>query len=656
MANHKQDGSNLINIEYSTGKCGTQCEQCFVNYGQQGMATCLNWSAPGFEKPRQYAAAEARKYARSHPGHEIYNPGLAPDPSQVLLPAAGKYRAVTKLPKDFQMLRWAIPSKGKPGFWQIPVKVAREPWVVKKHRARCYMFDEVEGIEQLGVMPIFLRVSSMSDSSRAPAEWIRQVREAWGDHCFFNSAIRTIDWAMHHPVQRAVLDEYHKLVVTTNSGQQRPPLFMPRTVRVKPAGRGASKARVEKGKSLRYRVEKRRQRWIATHDQVRGSMLGEAGQIKPFDFFHPKTLSEIGLGHLESIIKFYRVRAFPTMRPVVNTDAPVVVTQMRFKGFENLAEFARRYALKLEFHVPSWKMNKTGAREPNSKVFPAGLKQHFFDVFTWVEDEQATRTEAWISDPEGRYPNASPHAGEPSRFVYESSFFRPIDLHYFDEEPYVCDRLRGGCAFCGLCASLDAQGPTIDGIPYCNELNRVSQGLLAPLPGGRNAGYIGVLSQRGVEVRFDDGKKVEVIPGDFFATHMRALGYTLDTPVVFEGWQANPAERPPLHPDECAAMFADVAAYLEKGAYGTEEYFCEGWNTHENAAATCGFAVWSLMVHAKLAHMSREQAEEWILGIMYDATNNIDVLAGADELWDMWDDYTAANDQFGPTSPELLGL
>jgi hypothetical protein len=676
MANEKQDGSNLINIEYATGKCSTQCEQCFVNYGQQGMATCLNWSAPGFEGPRQYASSEARRYTRAHPDSPpVYVPGRPPEKGEELLPkvkkvparplveekpALGAVKQLTKGGKyntlDYQLLKWAITQTGKPGFWQIPVKVAREPWVVKAHRARCYMYDEVEGIEHLGPMPVFLRVSSMSDSSRAPAEWIRKVKEAWGNQCFFNSAIRTLDWAKDDQVQSAVLPEYHKLVVTTNPGIQRPPRFMPRNIRVMPPGRGASTAREKSVDEMRKDLEKRRRRWTGEHDKVRGSM-GKA-KPKPFDFFHPKTLSDIDLGHMERVIKFYRLRAFPTIRPRLETDLPVVLTQMRFKGFDNLAEFCRRYRLKLEFHIHPDKLTLKG--ELRSKVLPRALTDHFSDIYTVKVDENAIRggrpcTEAWVSDELGLYDNDSPYAGKASRFVYESSYFRPIDLGFFNEEPYVCDRLRGGCAFCGLCASLDAQGPTIGDIPFCNLENRVKQGQLLPLPYGENAGYIGVLSRQGVKVTNDEGKKVEVIPGDFFATHMRGLGFALDTPAVFEGWEANPAGNVPLDPEGAAAVFADVAAYLEKGAYA-DGYFCEGWNTHENAAASCGFAVWSLMVNAKLHGMDRDEAETWIIGIMYDATDNRNVLAGADELWDLWDDYAPVNDQFGPTSPELLGM
>jgi hypothetical protein len=681
MANEKQDGSNLINIEFSTGKCSTQCEQCFVNYGQQGQATCLNWSGPSFTGPRQFARAEARRYAKAHPGQRpIYVLGDPPKKGDELLPAVKAVpkrgrakrkpalRAVMQLTKsgtfntkDYQMLTWSVRPTSK-GFWQIPVKVAREPWVVKAHLARCYMYDEVDGIEHLGPMPVFLRVSSMSDSSRAPAEWLRKVREAWGDQCFFNSAIRTLAWTMKpgNP-QVAVLDEYHKLVVTTNPGRQRPLKFMPRGIRVTPPGRGASAAREKATNDMRNELEKRRHRWVSEFGRVRDSMQGEPGEVKDFDFFHPKTLTQIGLGHLEDKVKFYRLRAFPTIKPRLKTDKPVVITQMRFKGFDNLAEFCRRYNLKLEFHVPPEKLTQKG--DLRASVLPRGLIDHFSDIYTWVEDEKAERTEAWVSDDKGLYDNDSLHAGEPTKFVYESSYFRPTELWRFNEEPYVCDRLRGGCAFCGLCASLDATGvhssqiPGLEGtdVPFCNELNRVKQGQLLPLRGAKNAGYIGVLSEKGVKVIDPEGNKTEVIPGDFFATHMRGLNFALDTPAVFEGWEANPAGNVPLQPDECAAIFADVAAYLEKGAYA-DGYFCEGWNTHENAAASCGFAVWSLMVHAKLHGMDRDQTEEWIIGLMYNATDNRNVLAGADELWELWDDYAPVNDQFGPTSPELLGF
>jgi len=314
MGNQKQDGSNCINVEYTTGRCQTGCEQCFVNFGQQGQATCKSIVNPEHAGLMKWLLAQKTEFGRYKPP-----------------PTFKKGR----LPRGHEWLTRKLTTGGV-GMTNIPTMGAWSPWVVDKGRARNKKSQVVKGLERLGKFPFFLRVSSMSDSSWAPFEWLEAVQAAWGDQCFFNSAIRSIKRATKlYGV--GVMDRYHKLVVTANPGSQ-----SLRKIRAQTSRLIDSDAR-----------KKESNKWARDHKaelSPAGSM-GKPGE-RPRDFFHPQSLSDIGLGSYEDIIKFYRLRALPTVAPRFETDAPVVVTQMRFKGLDHAIEFCRRYGLNCEVRTP----------------------------------------------------------------------------------------------------------------------------------------------------------------------------------------------------------------------------------------------------------------------------------------------------------------
>ena len=372
MANAKQDGSNLKNTEFYTGRCPSQCEQCFVNFGQQGSTVIKNIQHPSQVKWRAYA----------------------------------------------RECGW------KGGNWAIP----KSPESIATHQQKVITVGEQQ-------LPVFLRVSSMSDSSLSPAWWINDVRDAWGDHCFFNSAIKSIN---AHPENMAL---YHKLVVTMNPGKQAIP---------KAFGTGQCTPK---------------------------SFLGSMGKRGPMDFMSPTTLSNLGLGDFEGAIKFYRLRAISTIWPyltvgsekvpahVMSADIPIVVTQMRFKSLANICEFARKYGLHIEVGCQKGSANQKVLKA--FKLESAWYLSPYLIVRLWTDKKSVD--------------NASPYAGEAAVFHYSGSFLRPTEFQddSWPEFPFVCDRAYGGCGACGLCATLDG---TQEG--WDNALNPYR-----PVPYAR--GYVG---------------------------------------------------------------------------------------------------------------------------------------------------------------------
>lgn len=583
MANEKQAGTNIINAEYSTGRCGTKCEQCFVNFGPRGNSQTRATANLGRRPTQRHALEQAKKYGLYKPPKEV--------PADLVVP------------EGYERLRWEINERGG-GFYEIPMVGAWEDWIVKERVAKCRRFEEVEGLESMGAMPTFLRVSSMSDAARAPAEWVRKVREAWGDYCFFNAAIRSLRWAKKN--NPTVLNEFHKLVVTLNGGQQAPPPMRPAVMRTRD-----SKADEE--------VKKAWTRFVKKNRTNRGTMKGKPGQVVRGDFLHPLLPRDIGLEELEQTIKFYRLRALATVRGPLpdDIDNPVVITMMRFKGFDNVCEFARRYNLILEFYVSSI-----------SKI-PAYVLRDFKNFKVNINPKQGKSVITFRTkrdDPR----NFSRYAGEESSFEYIRSYFRPLDIDAFNDDPHVCDRLHGNYTHCGLCASLDGQGLTIEGVPYCNPLNVAPNGrLMAPLPYGRNAGYLGSFSTDG--------------GSDVFAKAMRELGFPVDVPEQYSDWRQNPYEADPATIDEVRALFADVAAYIE----GIER-FADDWNTHENVEMSRAFGVWSILTRARAEGMSKARAYELVFEIAHQSTGGVDIMDGIDDLFEIWDGNTLWNEEFGP--------
>lgn len=590
MANQKQDGSNCINIEYTTGRCKTGCEQCFVNFGQQGLATCKGAVNPGMEELMKWLQAEAKQFGRYEPPPRFRKGKLDPGREWLL-------RKITK---------------GAKGFTNMPTKGAWEAWVVEKRNADRKKFQTVKGLERLGEFPYFLRVSSMSDSSWAPPEWLYDVHNAWGDHCFFNSAIRSVRRAVKlYGVQ--LMDHYHKLVVTANPGAQKNRPMREQTSRAIDEGERDREA------NKWYRDNRRRL-------TAAGSM-GTA-EDKARDFLHPEALTDIGLGDYEDIIKFYRLRALPTIQPRFEVDAPVVITQMRLKGLDHALEFCRRYRFECEIRTP---LTKKGNVPPSVNQAVAPFARLGFPIKI-VVDKDLPAKQVYIWTKKNHPLNISPHAGEASIFMWQDSFFRNIQPGAFDHEDWVCDRVHGSCEHCGLCASLDG---TETGL--ANPLNVNPQGeLMAPVPGAPGSVYLGDISPEATDFW-----------NELYREESQLMGYeTLAGLEELGAFYRNPIEA--LEPDQVQDIIGAVSAYVDK-ELTLDTDWCEGWNTHELSAGTTAWCVWSLMVHAKQEGMSKQAAFDFISTVIAEASGPYDVLDGLGDVWGMWDDDSEWNDQFGST-------
>lgn len=591
MANQKQDGSNCINIEYSTGRCRTGCEQCFVNYGQQGLATCRGIVNPGMEELLKWLDDEAKAFGR------------------YTLPP--RFRKTKLEPGREWLLRKITP--GAKGFTNIPTRGAWEPWVVEKRSAEPKKFQTVKGLERLGVFPYFLRVSSMSDSSWAPFEWLDDVQGAWGGHCFFNSAIRSLRRAVKlYGV--GLMDRYHKLVVTANPGSQKQRPMREQTSRALDEGKRDREA------NKWYRDHR--------HELTAAGAMGKA-EDRARDFLHPESLSDLGLASYEDVIKFYRLRSLPTISPRFEVDAPVVITQMRFKGLDHCIEFCRRYRINCEVRTPR---TKKGNIPPSVGKALEPFKRRYRMNVPVIADDRLPAKQVYMWTPKGHPLNVSPHAGEASVYMWQDSFFRNIHPEAFDHEDWVCDRVHGSCEHCGLCASLDG---TESG--WANPLNVHSDGnLMAPMPGPEGAVYLGDISPEATDFWNELYREEVALAGYEQLAGLEELG----------AFYRNPVE--PLEPDQVADIIGAVSAYVDK-ELTLDTDWCEGWNTHELSAGTTAWCVWSLMVYAKRQGMSKQRAFDFVSEVVGETAGPYDVLDGLGDVWAMWDDDSEWTDQFGST-------
>ncbi len=161
--NRKLLGSNILSFEYTTGVCPTQCEQCFCNFGFQGVMITQSYLRKENESWRKFV-------------------------------------------EDERKLRKIIKSKD---LVNLPVVNATKDPVYKK-RIESIFLNEFN----VEATPI-LRVSAMSDCSYYPKEIIQNIVNKWGDFCFFNSSIKSF---VRYPsnIEKFV----NKVVITTNPGNQ----------------------------------------------------------------------------------------------------------------------------------------------------------------------------------------------------------------------------------------------------------------------------------------------------------------------------------------------------------------------------------------------------------------------------------------------------
>jgi hypothetical protein len=424
-------------------------------------------------------------------------------------------------------------------------------------------------------LPLINRVCSMSDASFAPEWWVKQLLDVWGDYCFFNSSIRALQLKPGY----IKADRFNRVVVTANPGHQTLPSVKP------PHAAGGIPVT---------------------------ELYGSMGKRGDGDFLSPLTLTNIGLGEHEGLVKFYRLRALPTIQGRLETDAPVVITQMRFLGAAAIFEFARKYGLRCEIQTQHGSDGAKDAQYYESKH--RGLVQ-------LIERRGPTAIRMW--DPRRSDDNVSPNRGEPSEFRISHSWYR-VAPGQFPHQPWVCDRAHQSCKACGLCATLDGtqKGQT-------NQFNVAQSGsghefVVAPVP---DADYYLPL--------VDD----ELDGGDYFAgLFEHATGQTW----YDVGWVRNAGQANVAPEDQIAKMLGRCAEYL-----GQCEPVHESWDTHETVLGLTGYCVWALVAHAKRRGLSPEAAGPAILAFIDEATGGIDVLSGVAGLDEIWAGTSPWCEQFG---------
>ncbi len=564
MGNEKQDGSNLLSIEATTGRCKVHCELCFVNLGMQGNTVPLNILHP-FKAKKWFD--EARKRGWKAPPKD-------PAPEEVV---EVKYEDDKGRKKTREVPLWRLGLANIPSATMIP-KSAR---TMKPSKRKATM-ECNDG----SMLPPILRVSSMSDSSLSPPEWLESIRDTWGDYCFFNSNILAV---RRNP--EMIREIFHKVVVTMNGGHQKLPHPTPKAGVKFAKGDVARKLKLKDG--FKFGTDTKRD---VLHSMQSGEPHDEDG-----DFLNPLSLTEIGLDDCENRVKFYRLRVCPTIWAEPHTDKPVVCTVLRFKGLSLLFEFARRYKFYVEVQTNSPSAKKDAAIF-NVPVTPA-------------QADGKTRAYLWTDANDSR--NNSPYAGEKSEYIWEGSFMRPTNKDLLDYWPYVCDRLSHSCKACGLCATVDGTEP------YGVSSIMAEYGML---PDSWETGYV-----------MDEGASSD----EWFGELLKEAAGTSE-----DGYVKNPADEVDL--DWVSAALQEVAMYNLQGE-DPKNHCVEGWNTHEDVLNLTAYCYWVLLRAGHRAELSGSDAIAAAHDFVDDATGGIDFMWDVSELELMWDDDGPWIEQFGST-------
>lgn len=363
----------------------------------------------------------------------------------------------------------------------------------------------------------FLRIASMSDCSYYPPEVIEHLRNTWGDYCFFNTAIRSF---LKRPEN--VVEGVHKIVVTTNPGRQ---------------------------KIIAPGVKNRQQ-------VILDSLAGSGGK---YGFLTPKTFTDVGYPQLEEKVKFYRLRAIPTIIPRIETDQPVVITQLRFRTLFDAAAWAQRYRIDCRIEGTLTQKNAALLEQTGAKVK--------------IRNGHSTRLYLRTKDRR----NASDFSGEWSIYGFEDAWWRPdLNVQAWDWNDssgltdFVCDRIHKACEACGLCANLDG---TVRG--WHNRLNLV------------------------------DGETVPLVRGEAYYLYHFA---PRENPEMANEYYEDQLEQVwdgesiiPIGKLEAEDLLASIADYLDP-----EVYTCDGWNTHEKVTTLANAIAFSRLMQGD----SPEDVEE----------------------------------------------
>jgi hypothetical protein len=421
--------------------------------------------------------------------------------------------------------------------------------------------------------PYFLRVGTLGDPAYAPTEWVQLIRSVWGEAAFFNTSIRTVlPPELGGTGATANLGEYHKLVVTTNPGFQRP----------------------------RPPTRDRR-----THEQNSLLTVGSMGDRAPADFFDPVTLAAVGLPAMESVVKFYRVRCLSTVWPHLETDAPVVMTPLRFYAVVALLEFARKYDLAVEV-------------ETQSRVIAADC-----ELYGVTPNVRPGRTLVRVYDDTPR--NASDHRGEPTHFAWAGSYLVP-DKKPLATQPWVCGRRDGSCKSCGLCASLDGMFP--DAVNPYNPI--------PPVP----------FSDTYLDTPWKEDWKMHANPD--------ALdGDGLFRDMLQDVWHGNPGA-PAAHEEDAAWLgmaLSQVGRYYSFDSLG--DHMDIGWGTDGDVETLLAYCYWLLCRKAvRESGYPPPRIKEIVEDHIAQGTGIPHVLDGIDDLELLWTNEGKWVDVFGSVYPE----
>lgn len=693
MGNTKTDDSGIITTEFYTGRCPVRCEMCFVNFGEGGSSVPFTI----YSKPSKSVYAYANctgtdeklaKLPKNPPMgwvKDVLCKGGGPkgrnNQARRWKPVRG-FDLKTDREVDFwpgmtkdDFLSVLKPLGDDPGLYNIP-KVPEEPWRRKIEATRAYNGQW---------LPSVLRVNSMSDSSVAPTKWIEEIRQHWGEDCFFNTNVHAL---IGYPANmRSGL--FHKVVVTANPGLQklyagveRYKLHFPtkQDVAADPEIVALARAlypdlgpKASKNKVAQFLTKLT---WEELYGLVTlrlgaGTMKGSAE--RPWHFFKPARISDIRkeFAPYEQNIKFYRVRALPTIQPDVSKfdGQPVVYTVLRFKTVAQTLEWAAKYGIEARCVVKN-------------------RKDEVVCDYYGVDYRLAKEKEPSLIQLRSNHKlNASPRKGEWTNLFFQGNFFRAGKKQMTDMQ-FVCDRASQSCKACGLCATLDGTEPD-----WTNP--RLGQIGLKPKEYSKQTSYVSNANGEPIATK---GVRGRVTPQKIDMSHVsKKINRTKEELDFFYGpgemkfWnqaeldraakekarqqkrEQNPAadvaepalgqlavlesfargpRRNPFDKDLIPAMQKSLRLVIDYGTQGTkgvDDFWVQGWNTHEDVSTMIAYVYWWLMVLSKEDGLDYEDAIAAARGFSYDAVG-MDLFEDDEiELSMMYYNRSLWNDQFGPT-------
>jgi hypothetical protein len=413
----------------------------------------------------------------------------------------------------------------------------------------------------------------MSDSCVSPLGWCQDIQDFWGESCFFNATIRSV-----RARPQNLVEVFRKVVVTMNGGFQRVYEYPDAAPR-----RNIAQA----------------QRTIET---VRGSMTPKVPGHDVSNFLEPKGLAQIGLADEEHKVKFYRLRALPTIEPPLPpVSAPIVHTILRFKGIADVCEFARKYGLELRYE----------GDDPYQRAVVRGFG---------FDEQRVTGAPNRLFLRGADVPNDSPHKDEWSELVSYDAFWRVASKEQLSHLPFVCDRTGEDCKACGLCATLDGTEPG-DKSPIM-----AAHGYL-PMPYAEH--FVDIPKSRS-----NPGVR-GALPGTFFRE------------ILMEACiRGNPGSERCDYAEQDDDWIADVLAEL--AAYVTDaDYYNHTWDAHEGASSLLEYCFWALAKKARRQAMDFERAWRAIRLFSVEATGGFDLFGPNPDLMLAWDGYGSVVNQFG---------